>query len=100
MDKVITFFESMGISIWLIVAGFFGAFLSLQDKEGLTRRDKAVSLLAGVLIANYVTPLIFDILTINEGAMGGVGFLLGYSGLETIKILISHFKRKFKKHNE
>lgn len=100
MGKVVEFLEGMGISIWLIIAGFFGAFLSLKDKEGLTNRDKAFSLLAGVLIANYVTPLIFDFISINEGAKGGVAFLLGYSGLETIKMLISHFKRKIKKHNE
>jgi hypothetical protein len=98
MDEVINKLEHFGISVWLMVAGFFGAFLSLQDKEGLTKRDKAVSLLAGVLIANYLTPLIFDLLNINDNAMGGVGFLLGYTGLETIKLLISFIKKKLKKH--
>lgn len=98
MGKIVEFLESMGISIWLAIAGFFGVFLSIKDKEGLSRRDKVFSFVAGMLIANYITPLLLDILSINIGARYGIGFLLGYSGLEGIRLLISHFKRKIKKN--
>ena len=94
------FLEETGVSIWLMVSGFFGALLALKDKKGLTKRDKVISVLSGMLIANYVTPLVFEYLKINNGAIGGIAFLLGYSGLELIKWIIYTFKKKVKTRSE
>lgn len=96
MDKIISWLEGNGVSIWLLIAGFFGSLLSLKDKKGLNNREKIISVLSGMLIANYVTPLIFEYLNINKGAIGGVAFLIGFGGLEIIKWGISQIKKKFK----
>ena len=99
MDKINSFFETFGISIWLVLAGFFGALLSLKDKKGITKKEKIISVFSGVLIANFMTPLVFEYLKIDKGAMGGIAFVLGYSGLEVMKWMILQIKVKFKKND-
>lgn len=101
MDKIKPFFEWLedyGISIWLLIAGFFGSLLSLKDKKGLTRWAKLTSISSGILVANYLTPLIFEYLKVNEGAKYGIGFVFGYIGLEAVQWITLIFKKKIKGH--
>ena len=96
MDKIISWIEGQSVSIWLLLAGFFGSLLSLKDKKGLSNRDKVFSVMSGMAIALFVTALLFEYLNINKGAIGGGGFLLGYAGLESMKWAILQIKKKFK----
>jgi len=99
MDKITAFLEDFGIHISLIIAGVFGSLLSLEDKQGLNAWQKIVVFLSGGAIANYITPLLIDWLDVNDSVIFGMAFILGFSGLKGLKLIILYIKKKFSKEN-
>lgn len=97
MDKIIAFLDDIGVSIALIIAGVFGGILSLSNKKELNGWEKTLVIVSGGAIANYLTPLIFSYIDINENTKYGFAFLLGYSGLEGVKWIILKLKLTHKK---
>ncbi len=102
MEKIRSFLESLeqimndfGASLGLLIAGFFGALLSLEDKQGLNSWERMSTLIVGMAIANYVTPIFIDYSADNIHMAGFAGFTLGYGGLKGFKVLILALKKRW-----
>lgn len=97
MGSVKEFLDYLGVNIGLIFAGFIGSFVSVGSKTDIGLTGKLVAILSGGAIANYLTPMLLSVIDLNQSAEYGFAFLLGFSGLEGVKWIISAFKRKFEK---
>lgn len=100
MDELGKLLETLGINIALIIAGIFGSIVSMGSKKGLTIPERILAWLSGGAIANYVTPVIINLVNINESSKYGFAFLLGFSGLEGVKWLILFIKNKYDKEKK
>ena len=100
MDSFVKIFkelEHFGIHIALIVAGVFGSIVSISHKTNLTKMQRFLAMMSGGIIANYVTPVIFEYININENTKYGFACMLGFSGYEGMKWLIDTLKKKYTK---
>lgn len=88
--------ENHGINIAFIIAGLLGAFVSTGSKK-LNFWGYAVVILSGGIIANYVTPIIGEYVTVKPNIQNGFAFMVGFAGLEGMKWLILTFQKKFGK---
>lgn len=91
------FLEELGIHVALIIAGFFGSLLAMGNKKELNGWQKVTALISGGAIANYLTPILFEYIKINQSTQYGFAFLLGFSGLEGVKWIILKIKSKQEK---
>lgn len=96
LSQFFKFLEELGIHVALIVAGMFGSILTIGNRKELNSWQKVLAVLSGGAIANYLTPVISDMVNINESTRYGFGFLLGFSGLEGVKWIILKIKSKHK----
>ena len=100
MDSIIKFFkelEHFGIHMALIMAGVFGSIVSISHKIELNRTQRYLAMLSGGIIANYLTPVIFEYININENTQYGFACMLGFSGYEGMKWIIDRLKKKYTK---
>ncbi len=95
MDKITEWFENLGIHAALIIAGAFGSLLSLEDRAGLTAWQKITVFLSGGAIANYLTPALINWANVNENVTFGLAFILGFSGLKGLKLIILKIKKRY-----
>ena len=88
--------EEFGINIMQSVAGLFGALLFLGKEGAKNLKQTFLSLITGVASANYLTPVVVEMMSIeNSSYSNGVAFLLGYVGLKGVeKISAKFFKDK------
>lgn len=91
----IKYLDDYGIHVALILSGMFGAFVMMGKKDELTFWQRFVAIISGGAIANYLTPLVFKFLNLPADIQYGLGFLLGYGGLESVKWLMFKFKEKY-----
>lgn len=89
--------DDIGVSFGLMIAGFFGTLLSLEDREGLNTWEKITVFISGGAISTYITPIFVDWFSLNDSIKYGVGFMLGFSGLKGMKIIILYIKKRFSK---
>lgn len=92
--------EDIGVSVGLVVAGFFGTLLSLEDRAGLNSYEKVTVFISGGAISTYITPIFVEWFRLNDSVKYGVAFMLGFSGLKGMKYLILYIKKKFFKHKD
>jgi len=87
--------EELGINISLSVAGFFGSLLVIGKNGVHDLRTMLLSMFGGVASANYLTPVVCDLLSISKiNYQFSVAFLLGFMGLKGIeKIILKLFKK-------
>jgi hypothetical protein len=87
--------EELGINISLSVAGFFGSLLVIGKNGVHDLRTMLLSMFGGVASANYLTPVVCDLLNISKiNYQFSVAFLLGFMGLKGIeKIILKLFKK-------
>ncbi len=97
MDEVKRYLEDFGIHIGLIIAGLFGAYLSVSINKELTRLQKMTVIVSGAATANYVAPFLFEYLNIGDNAQFGLAFLIGFSGLKGVEWLIVSIKSRYSK---
>lgn len=103
MDKIGGFFKALeeyGLFVGLLIAGFFGGLVSLRDKVGLERWEKFFTVLSGPLIANYVTPIVYQYIPLDNGIQLGIGFLVGYVGIEGVQTLWKVIKAQIVKNKD
>jgi hypothetical protein len=87
--------EELGINLSLSIAGFFGSLLVL-GKEGIKDvRTTILAMFGGVASANYLTPVVCDLLGIIKiNQQFSIAFILGFMGLRGVeKIIIKLLKR-------
>lgn len=92
-----SFLEYVGVNLPLIVAGIFGSVVTIGNKEELTGVQKVLTILSGGAIANYLTPMLCDLINVSENTQFGFAFLLGFSGLEGVKWIIIQLKSRYGK---
>lgn len=80
--------KKIGIDVGLLTSGLFGAILLVSRNSAENLRTTVLSIVGGAASANYVTPIVLDILKINTERAGyGIAFLLGFLGLKGVEIL-------------
>lgn len=89
------FLQEIGIEVIVFIAGLAGGITSLSTKpKNMTRSQQFLSVLAGGFTANYLTPLVGAWLNLSDNTLYGVGFLLGYSGLKVVELLMKKLHSK------
>lgn len=78
--------KKIGIDVGLLTSGLFGAILLVSRNSADNLRTTVLSIIGGAASANYVTPIVLDILKVNtDKASYGIAFLLGFLGLKGIE---------------
>jgi hypothetical protein len=86
MPQILTFLDSIGIKVPLIISGFAGGLATIDRKDRISFSGKFISILSGSFSANYLTPVVADWMSLKESSMFGLAFLIGYGGLKFIEI--------------
>ena len=73
--------ESLGLKYATLAAGFIGALISLKFIEGLSLWQRMSTVLAGMVVAAYCSPLTVEVLGLSAKLEGAVAFLLGLFGM-------------------
>ena len=91
--------KDVGISINLLLAGFFGALL-LVKKEGKTWKDNLLTLVTGSFSAVYLTGFILEIFSIkSKNATSFFGFVVGFASIQIMEFVINKYFKKQKSND-
>lgn len=90
----------LGIKLSVIVAGFFGALVSLSFIRDLTRYQMLAAVGVGTISANYLTPVFHGAavhyLGASQDAEGAAAFVIGVTAMNIIPAMLKlseNFKR-------
>lgn len=90
--------KTLGIDLTLCIAGTAGAIITLGKKALENLPVTVTSIVAGVGCANYLTPIIMDVMKLdNPKWQTGLAFILGTIGLKTIEIVGQRVENGLKK---
>lgn len=89
--------EIPGIKLGYIIAGFAGGVVSLRYVQGLNWWQGCVSVFGGAAVANYLTPVLREWLTLSESSEYGVAFIAGLCALN-LTAGIFKLSQKFKEN--
>ena len=73
--------ESLGVKYATLIGGFLGALVSLKFIEGMSVWSRASTVLAGALVAAYLTPVVVEWMELSAKMEGGIAFLVGLFGM-------------------
>lgn len=89
-----SFFDDLGISVNLLLAGFFGALL-LVKKEGKTWKDNLLTVLTGSFSATYITPFLLETFNFtSKNANSFFGFVVGFGSIQIMEFIITKYFKK------
>ncbi|MBX9806230.1 MAG: hypothetical protein K2X95_00360 [Flavobacteriaceae bacterium] len=94
------FLKYIGIESQTFIAGMSGAVVFLTKSKNMTRTQQFLTVLSGGLSANYLTPVVANWFNLNPSVLYGIAFLLGYSGMKSVELLINTFYRKIRKDDQ
>ena len=97
MTRVKEWLEYIGIDISLLLAGLIGSLMMVSKKTSHNLRATLIGILSGTLSANYLSPFVADIFSLQGRSLFGIAFLLGYTGLRGVESAINHFHKKASK---
>lgn len=102
MKGFLEFLDDWGIKIGYMIAGAAGAFISMKKDRKKNRSvwQKVFIVFAGVVSANFGTPLVVWLLDIPKGIEGGIAFAVGYSGLNGFSYFLDFLKEKNTRHSK
>jgi len=87
--------RELGINIGLLVAGFAGSLLTVKRDGHKDWFTTATSLAVGTLSANYLTPVVVDLVNIgNRNTQYAAAFIMGFLGLHGVEYILSRFGPK------
>jgi hypothetical protein len=95
MGPIKDLLDEVGVNLALIIAGLVGSFVSVGNKKDVGYLGKFISIISGGAIANYMTPLLINVLGLNQNWEYGFAFVLGFMGLEGVRWIIVLVKDKF-----
>ena len=88
--------KQYGIDVGLLTSGLFGAILLTSKESAMNLTRTISSLVGGAASANYLTPMVVNLVKLNEDHYRySLSFLLGYLGLRGIE----YFIRRLIPHN-
>ncbi len=90
----IEFLKLIGIETPVFIAGSSGAIVFLTKNNKMTKIQQFCTVLSGGLSANYLTPLVGDWMNLDNRVLYGVAFLLGYSGMKGVELIILELKSR------
>jgi hypothetical protein len=95
---IVEILKTYGISTEMFIAGVSGAvvFLTQKNKE-MSNTEKFLTTLSGGLSANYLTPVVANWFNLDQSVLYGIAFLLGYSGMKSVELILSVLQNKIKK---
>lgn len=76
----------------IILAGLFGSVLSLSFVDGMSWRQRAAAVVAGMVMAHYISPLIANLFH-EENYEETIGFLVGLFGMSIVAAFFRAIKR-------
>lgn len=79
------FLELIGINIGIALAGLFGSLIMLGKNSSVNLRTTLFAIITGVSSANYITPIVSDMINISSQYQMGVAFILGFLGLKGVE---------------
>lgn len=89
--------KQIGIEYTVFIAGMSGAITLLTKNKKMTYSQKFLTVLSGGLSANYLAPLVVKLLNVDNGYLGGFGFVIGLAGLKGVEFIITEIYLKYKK---
>ncbi len=82
--------QEFGIDIGLLISGLFGAILMISKNATNSIKTTVLSIIGGAASANYLTPVIVDVMGIKiPKAQFSIAFLMGYLGLKGVELVSS-----------
>ena len=80
--------EQIGIDVGFLVSGLFGAILMESKTSSNNMKQTIISILGGMASANYLTPVILDLLKITDAKLqNGLAFIVGFLGLKLVEVV-------------
>lgn len=92
------FLEFIGINISIFIVGLIGAVFMAGNQKGMKPWERIFTVFGGAFTANYMTPMVQDYIDISDKLIFGVGFILGYSGLKSLEIILRRFHSKIEEN--
>lgn len=87
--------EKVGISISFLISGLFGAILMASKSAQGNIRSAIVSIVGGMSAANYLTPVMIEMLDLKETKLqNGLAFVIGFLGLRLVEVVSEKFLNK------
>ena len=89
-NAIETFLIRYGIDIGFLISGFFGALLLVSKNSAQRVSTTIASILAGTACANYLTPVVMNMLPegVRNNGKYAVAFVMGFMGLKGLELLI------------
>ena len=96
INFVEAFLIRYGIDIGFLVSGFFGALLLVSKNSAQKLSTTIASILAGTACANYLTPVVINLLpeSIKNQGKYAVAFVMGFLGLKGLEMVIEKYFTK------
>jgi len=89
--------KHIGIEPAIFISGMSGAISLLTKNSKMTKYEKFLTLLSGGLSANYLAPLVAKLLNVDPSYQFGFAFIIGYTGLKGVELIITGIYHKYKK---
>jgi hypothetical protein len=90
------FLMDLGFNIGLALSGLLGSIVTIwRSKKKMNIKEQALSLVAGTLSANYLTPLVISFMDLKDNTQFGVAFVVGFGGLKAVEYVYEkHFNKQ------
>lgn len=92
--NIIDFLSKIGIETPSFIAGMSGGITFLTKRKDMTWIQRFLTVMSGGFTANYLTPLVAIYLHLDEKALYGIAFLLGYTGMKSVEMIIIKVKNR------
>lgn len=86
--------QEIGFNIGISVAGFFGSLILIGKKQKSNLKTTFFAIITGVASANYITPIIVDIIRLSDKYEMSVAFILGFLGVKGVEFVSDYFIQK------
>lgn len=85
-------FEKLGISVELLISGFFGSLLLIRKEKNQSWKDISINLATGMGSSAYLTPFLVETLNIqSKSATGFFGFVVGFGSIRIVEFIINKY---------
>jgi|LauGreDrversion4_2_1035121.scaffolds.fasta_scaffold15557_4 hypothetical protein len=89
------FLMDLGFNIGLAMSGLLGSLVTIwRSKKKMNVKEQALSMIAGTLSANYLTPLVISFMDLKDNTQFGVAFVVGFGGLKAVEYVYDKYFTK------